>query len=75
METNQMPIYIDYYLSNYKWYRKLRKKTWYKHEFTVDALELSLTFTGTFWGLYGKINRYSEVIDVENYYNETYKQN
>ena len=56
---------LDYYLSNFKWYRKYRKCTWYKHEFTQDALELSVTFTGTFWALYGDINRYSKVVYVE----------
>lgn len=56
---------LDYYLSNFKWYRKYRKCTWYKHEFTRDALELSVTFTGTFWALYGDINRYSKVVYIE----------
>jgi hypothetical protein len=59
------PIWFDYYLNKFKWYRKWRKQTWYKHQFTTDALELSITFTGTWWALYGKINRYSDVIDKE----------
>ena len=55
----------NYYLNRFKWYRKWRKCTWYKHQFTNDALELSITFTGTWWALYGKINRYSDVVDTE----------
>ena len=31
---------LDYYLSNFKWYRKYRKCTWYKHEFTQDAFRV-----------------------------------
>lgn len=54
--------FFDCYFSSFKWYRKYRKDTWYKHQFTKDALELSVTFTGTWWALYGKINRYSNVI-------------
>ena len=59
------PIWTDYYLNKYKWYRKWRKCTWYKHEFTTDALELSIAFVGTWWALYGNINRYSKVVDKE----------
>lgn len=59
------PIFLDYYLSSIKLYRKLRKCTWYKHRFTADALELSVTFTGTFWALYEDINRYSKVEKIE----------
>jgi len=61
----QKPIWTDYYLNDFKWYRKYRKLTWYQHEFTPDALELSATFVGTFWALYGEINRYSKVIETE----------
>lgn len=57
----------DYYFQNYKLYRKWRKGTWHKHQFTNDALELSITFQGTFWALYGNINRYSRVIETETY--------
>ena len=63
---NQKPIWSDYYLNRFKWYRKRRNCTWYKHEFTNDALELSYTFVGTFWALYGEINRYSRVIKTFN---------
>ena len=61
----QRPIWTVYYLSYFKWYRKYRKLKWYKHQFTEDALELSITFTGTFWALYSNINRYSEVVETE----------
>jgi len=64
-EIKTKPIWTDYYLNKYKWYRKRRKCTWYKHEFTKDALELSITFVGTWWALYGNINRYSKVVDKE----------
>ena len=64
---NNRPYWMDYYLSNYKWYRKLKKGMWHKHQFTKEALELSLTFTGTFWARYNNINRYSTVIFYEVY--------
>jgi hypothetical protein len=63
--SKQKPICTDYLLNRFKWYRKWRKCTWHKHQFTSDALELSISFTGTWWALYGKINRYSDVIDTE----------
>lgn len=63
----QKPVYFDYYFNNYKWYRKWRKGVWYKHKFTNDALDLSITFQGAFWARYGKINRYSDVIQTETY--------
>lgn len=60
----QMEIkWLDVYLGKFKWYRKHTKLTWYQHEYTPDALELSVTFVGTFWALYGEINRYSKVIE------------
>lgn len=61
------PKYLDFYLSRFRFYRKYRKQNWYKHQFTRDALELSITFTGIFWALYPEINRYSKVIGCENY--------
>ena len=64
-DVKKKPIWTDYYLNKHKWYRKWRKCTWYKHEFTKDALELSITFVGTWWALYEKINRYSKVVDKE----------
>jgi len=61
----EKPIFTDYYLSYFRWYRKFRKCIWYKHQFTNDGLEI--TMSGTFWALYGKINRYSDVIDCEDW--------
>ena len=49
-------ILTDYYLNCFRFYRKWRKTTWFKHQFTNDALELSISFTRTWWALYGKIN-------------------
>jgi hypothetical protein len=63
--SEKKPIWTDYYLNKYKWYRKRRKCTWYKHEFTTEALQLSITFAGTWWALYGDINRYSKVVYKE----------
>lgn len=52
-------------LSNFKFYRKLKRGIWYKHQFTNDALDLCCTFVGSFWAKYDEINRYSTVIDIE----------
>jgi len=62
---NKKPIWTDYHLNGFKFYRKWRKTNWYKHQFTNDALQLSMTFTGTWWALYGNINRYSNVVETE----------
>ena len=64
---NKRPIIYDYYFSRFRWYRKLRKAMWYKHEFSQKALQLSITLQGTFWALYDDINEYSYVIDKEDY--------
>jgi hypothetical protein len=64
---NTKPIWTDYYLNQFRWYRKLRKRIWYKHQFTKDALDLSFSFQGTFWALYDKINRYSDVVETQNF--------
>jgi len=61
----QKQTWLDVYLAKYKWYRKMKKGNWFKHQFTKDALELSLTFQGTWWARYGEINRYSIVIEQE----------
>lgn len=65
--NTQKPVYLDYYLNGFRIYRKLRKGIWYKHQFTQDALELSFSFTGSWWARYGKINRYSDVVKTETY--------
>lgn len=59
--------WFDVYLSNLKWYRKLKGGIWYKHEFTKDAEELTFPRLGIFWARYGNINRYSKVIKTEIY--------
>lgn len=53
--------------TDFKWYRKWRGGVWYKHEFTNDAMQISLPPCSTFWARYGKINRYSDVTETENY--------
>jgi hypothetical protein len=65
MKKQLKTTWFDVYLGKYKWYRKLIGGTWYKHQFTNDALQLDITFTGTWWALYGNINRYSNVIEQE----------
>lgn len=65
METKYRKI--DVYLGKYKWYRKLIGGNWYKHQFTEDALQISLTWKGTWWARYWVMNRYSIVIEQEIY--------
>jgi hypothetical protein len=69
----QKQTWIDVYLGKYKWYRRLRKGCWYKHQFTKDAQELSFLPGKTWWARYREINRYSIVIAIETYSNETIK--
>jgi hypothetical protein len=64
---NVPPTWIDVYLSCFKWYRKYKKGVWYKHQFTNDALDLSVNLVGFFWTRYGKLNRYSDVVSIERY--------
>jgi len=54
-------------MTRFKWWRKLKGGTWYKHQFTRDAIELTFDEGGTWWTRYDKINRYSSVIEVESY--------
>lgn len=61
----QKQTWIDVYLGKYKWYRKLRKGTWYKHRFTQDAQELSFLPNKVWWARYDECNRYSIVIEQE----------
>ena len=58
---------LDVYFGKFKLYRKMRKGTWYKHQFTKDAEELTFPQGDTWWARYGKINRYSDVIETEVY--------
>jgi hypothetical protein len=57
--------WTDVYLGKYKWYRRLKGGTWYKHQFTKDAQELTFPEGKTWWATYGKINRYYNVIKIE----------
>lgn len=54
-------------LSNFKFYRKLKKGTWYQHEFTNDATQIMLPEGNTFWARYGELNRYTRIINTETY--------
>lgn len=54
-------------MKNFKWYRKWKGGTWYLHQFTKDAGELTFDEGKTFWARYSKINRYSDVIKIEIY--------
>lgn len=56
-----------FYFSNYAVYRKKKGGVWYKHIFTNDAYELGIFSKGTFWARYGWLNRYTKVIDIEEY--------
>ena len=69
----QKQTWIDVYLGKYKWYRRLRKGCWYKHQFTKYAQELTFLPGRTWWARYGEINRYSIVIAIENYSNEIFE--
>lgn len=57
--------WLDVYFGKFKLYRKMRKGTRYKHQFTKDAEELTFPQGDTWWARYGKINRYSDVIATE----------
>ena len=54
-------------VTNFKWWRKWQGGVWYKHEFTHDAMQISLPPCSSFWARYGKINRYTDVIETEDY--------
>jgi len=62
---------FEWYLSRFKWYRKLSGGTWYMHKFTRDAMQLTFCPGMTWWARYPKINRYSEVICTEIYAHPT----
>ena len=60
-------------MSRFKWFRKWKGGTWYKHQFTLDAAQIMLVPGNTFWARYPWLNRYTQVIDTEKYlYNEKY---
>jgi hypothetical protein len=54
-------------MKRFKFWRKFKGGTWYKHQFTEDAEELTFPQGKTWWARYGKINRYSNVIAIEVY--------
>ena len=57
--------WLDVYFGRFKWYRKMKKGIWYKHQFTKDAEELTFPQGDAWWARYVKINRYSDVITTE----------
>lgn len=61
----QKQTWMDTYLGNYCWFRKLRKGDWYKHQFTKNAQELNFPKGLIWWARYGEINRYSIVVEQE----------
>lgn len=65
-QLRQSTSWLDVYFGKFKLYRNYRKGIWYKHKFTKDAEELTFTQGETWWARYGKINRYSDVVLVEN---------
>ncbi len=49
----------------FKWFRKYKGGVWYKHEFTLDSMDISIIPFQTFWARYGELNRYTKVIKTE----------
>lgn len=47
---------------NFKFFRKFIGGKWYRHE-----LNGQIPIYGTFWARYGTINRYTKVIETEDY--------
>ncbi|MGU3377639.1 hypothetical protein [Chryseobacterium sp. M5A1_1a] len=60
--------WIDMYLGRFQIYRFFRRGTWYKHQFTNDATQITLPEGKTFWARYSEINRYSKVILIEEWF-------
>lgn len=58
---------LEFTLSQFKWYRKYKKGIWYRHRLTKDSEQLTFSEGTTYWARYGKINRYSEVIETKTY--------
>lgn len=50
-------------MNRFKFWRKLKGGVWYKHSFTTYELGI----WGEFWARYGKINRYTDVVKIEEY--------
>lgn len=51
-------------LTAFKWYRKWKGGTWYKHENTYQLQGLIFDF---FWARYGELNRFTKVTETESY--------
>lgn len=64
---NEKQTWIDTYLANYKWYRKLKKGTWYKRSFNDRAYDLRLNSYSDYFTRYGGISSYCEVVDIETF--------
>ena len=54
-------------MNRFKFWRKLKSGTWYKHQFTNDATELGFSPFITWWARHSVINRYSKIIKTETY--------
>ncbi len=54
-------------MEEFKWWRRLLGGVWYKHSSSRDGLELSMSIGTTWWARHYKINRFSDVIQIENY--------
>ena len=50
-------------LENYRFYRCFSGGIWYKHSMSGELLGCY----GNFWARYNKLNRYTDVIKIENY--------
>lgn len=57
--------WLDIRLGKFKWYRKLKSGKWYQHQFTKDAEQLTFVEGRKWWARYGKLNRYSNIINEE----------
>lgn len=56
---------MKYWLSKFKWYRKRKGGIWYKHQNTYQLPGLTFSY---FWtNEYGTINRYTKVVETEDY--------
>lgn len=51
-------------MKRFKFFRKLKKGTWYKHQNTYQLPGLYFSYM---WCRYGEINRYTKVVEIESY--------
>ena len=59
--------WLDCYLGKFKLYRRLKGGSWFLHEFTIDAEQITFRKGNRFWARYGELNRYTKVIKQESY--------